>query len=412
MADATQLRGVRLFVVLGSVTVLGPASMDIYLPGLPALARDLGASPSRAQLTVTTFLIGMALGQLSAGPLSDVYGRRRPLVGGMVLFSIASFTCAVVPNIYALGAMRLVQGIAGASGLAIGRAVVRDLYAGRAAARYLSRLMLITGLGPIIAPVAGGQILRFTDWRGVFVAIALLGIVLVVTTTRWLPETLPRDRRRAAGLGETGRAFRSLLADRSFVGVALIIGFGGGAAIGYLAGSSFVLEDIYGASPQLYSVLFGMNAVFLVLGAQINAHLLRRHSPRLLLGAGLAMMVAAGVALLAVVPFRGAGLVSVVPPLTLLMFSWSFVQSNAIAIGLTNYPQIAGSASALLGVSQFSFGAVMAPLVGIAGENTAVPMAIVITACAAGGVIALKALVRIVRTPAVTPVSVEVPSLP
>jgi DHA1 family bicyclomycin/chloramphenicol resistance-like MFS transporter len=412
MGDATQLRGVRLFVVLGSVTVLGPASMDIYLPGLPALARDLGASPSRAQLTVTTFLIGMALGQLSAGPLSDVYGRRQPLVAGMALFSIASLACAAAPNIYVLGATRLVQGVAGASGLAIGRAVVRDLYAGRAAARYLSRLMLITGLGPIVAPVAGGQILRFTDWRGVFVAIALLGIVLVMTTTRWLPETLPRDRRRLAGLAETGRAFRSLLTDRGFVGVALIIGFGGGAAIGYLAGSSFVLEDIYGASPQLYSVLFGMNAVFLVLGAQVNAHLLRRHSPRRLLGVGLAMMVAAGVALLAVVPFRSAGLLSVVPPLTLLMFSWSFVQSNAIAIGLTNYPQIAGSASALLGVSQFSFGAVMAPLVGIAGENTAVPMAIVILACAVGGLIGLKALVRIAGTSAVTPVPVEVPSLP
>jgi MFS transporter, DHA1 family, multidrug resistance protein len=412
MADTTQLGGVRLFLVLGSVTVLGPASMDIYLPGLPGLARDLGASPSRAQLTVTTFLIGLALGQLSAGPLSDVYGRRRPLIIGMVAFSVASLVCAVAPDIYALGAMRLVQGVAGASGLAIGRAVVRDLYAGRAAAGYLSRLMLITGLGPIVAPVAGGQILRFTDWRGVFVAIALLGIALVVTTTRWLPETLPRDRRRTGGVEETGRAFRTLLGDSGFVGVALIIGLGGGAAIGYLAGSSFVLEDIYGASPQLYSLLFGMNAVFLVLGAQINAQLLRRRSPRRLLGWGLAMMVASGAALLAVVPFRGAGLVAVVPPLTLLMFSWSFVSSNGIALGLTNHPQIAGSASALLGVSQFSFGAVMAPLVGIAGEHDAVPMAVVITACAAAAVVALRLLVTIDRTPAGTPPPVEVPSLP
>jgi MFS transporter, DHA1 family, multidrug resistance protein len=411
MADTTQLRGARLFVVLGSVTVLGPAAMDIYLPGLPALARDLGASPSRAQLTVTTFVIGMALGQLSAGPLSDVYGRRRPLVAGMVVFTLASLVCAVAPNIYVLGATRLLQGVAGASGLAIGRAVVRDLYAGRDAARYLSRLMMITGLGPIIAPVAGGQILRFTDWRGAFVAIALLGAALVVTTARWLPETLPRDRRREGGLAETGRAFRLLLGDRRFVGVALIMGFGGGAAIGYLAGSSFVLEDIYGASPQLYSLLFGMNAVFLVLGAQVNAQLLHRFSPRRLLGVGLAMMVLAGVALLAVVPFRGAGLVSVVPPLTLLMFSWSFVQSNALALGLTNYPRIAGSASALLGVSQFSFGALMAPLVGIAGGNTAVPMALVITSCAVGGVVALRVLVKIVRMPVVTQ-PVEVPTLP
>lgn len=412
MADTSHLRGVRLFLVLGSVTVLGPASMDIYLPGLPQLARDLGASASLAQLTVTMFLIGLALGQFLAGPLSDVHGRRRPLIAGMAAFTVASLVCAFAPNVYALGAMRLVQGTMAATGLAVGRAVVRDLYSGAAAARYLSRLMLITGLGPIVAPLVGGQILRFTSWRGAFVAIALLGLVLVITTTRLLPETHPRDRRRAAGLGETGRAFALLLADRSFVGFTLISGFGGAAAIAYVAGSSFVLEDVYGASPQVFSLLFGMNALFLVVGAQINAHLVERLSVRRLLGFGLTMMVIAGIGLLAVVPFRGGGLLLVMPPLTLLMFSWSFIQSNAIALGLSNHPQIAGSASALLGVSQFAFGAVVAPLVGIGGANTALPMAIVVAACAVAAVIALKVLVKIVRTPVVTAAPIEVPSLP
>jgi MFS transporter, DHA1 family, multidrug resistance protein len=412
MADTSHLRGVRLFLVLGSVTVLGPASMDIYLPGLPQLARDLGASASLAQLTVTMFLIGLALGQFLAGPLSDVHGRRRPLIAGMAAFTVASLVCAFAPNVYALGAMRLVQGTMAATGLAVGRAVVRDLYSGAAAARYLSRLMLITGLGPIVAPLVGGQILRFTSWRGAFVAIALLGLVLVITTTRLLPETHPRDRRRAAGLGETGRAFALLLADRSFVGFTLISGFGGAAAIAYVAGSSFVLEDVYGASPQVFSLLFGMNALFLVMGAQINAHLVERLSVRRLLGFGLTMMVIAGIGLLAVVPFRGGGLLLVMPPLTLLMFSWSFIQSNAIALGLSNHPQIAGSASALLGVSQFAFGAVVAPLVGIGGANTALPMAIVVAACAVAAVIALKVLVKIVRTPVVTAAPIEVPSLP
>jgi drug resistance transporter, Bcr/CflA subfamily len=403
---------VRLFLVLGSVTVIGPASMDIYLPGLPQLARDLGASASLSQLTVTMFLIGLALGQFLAGPLSDVHGRRRPLIAGMAAFTVASLVCALAPNVYALGAMRLVQGTMAATGLAVGRAVVRDLYSGAAAARYLSRLMLITGLGPIVAPLVGGQILRFTSWRGAFVAIALLGLVLVITTARLLPETHPLDRRRVAGLGETGRAFARLLADRSFVGFTLISGFGGGAAIGYVAGSSFVLEDVYGASPQVFSLLFGMNALFLVLGSQINAHLVERLSVRRLLGFGLAMMVIAGIGLLAVVPFRGGGLLVVMPPLTLLMFSWSFVQSNAIALGLTNHPQIAGSASALLGVSQFAFGAVVAPLVGIAGANTALPMAIVVAACGIAAALAFKALVGPVRAVHVAAVPADVQLLP
>ena len=183
--------------------MLGPASMDIYLPGLPQLARDLGAGASLAQLTVTMFLIGLALGQFLAGPLSDVHGRRRPLIAGMAAFTVASLVCAFAPNIYALGAMRLVQGTMAATGLAVGRAVVRDLYSGAAAARYLSQLMLITGLGPIVAPLVGGQILRFTSWRGAFVAIALLGLVLVITTARLLPETRRDGQGVLAAIGRS-----------------------------------------------------------------------------------------------------------------------------------------------------------------------------------------------------------------
>jgi DHA1 family bicyclomycin/chloramphenicol resistance-like MFS transporter len=389
-AAGAQPGGLRLFLVLGSVTVLGPASMDIYLPGLPQLARDFGASPSRAQLTVTTFLIGLALGQFLAGPLSDVYGRRRPLIAGMAAFTVASLVCSLAPNLYALAAMRLVQGTMAAAGIAVGRAVVRDLYSGAAAARYLSRLMLIVGLGPILAPLVGGQILRFTSWRGVFVALALLGLALMLTGARLLPETLPHGRRRAAGLGETTRTFALLLVDRSFVGFVLITGLGSGAIFGYVAGSSFVLEDVYGASPQVYSVLFGMNAVFLVMGAQINTHLLGRLSPRRLLGFGLTTMVVAAIALLVVVPFRGAGLAAVMPPLTLLMFSWSFIHANAIALALSDHPHVAGTAAALLGVSQFAFGAVVAPLVGIGGSHTALPMAVAVCACAIAAALALK----------------------
>ncbi len=197
--------------------------------------------------------------------------------------------------------MRLVQGAMAAAGVAIGRAVVRDLYSGAAAARYLSRLMLIVGLGPILAPLVGGQLLRVTSWRGVFVALALLGLALTAMAAWLLPETLARDDRRAPGLAVTMKTFANLLADRRFVGFVLIVGFGSAAAIGYLAGSSFVLEDIYGASPQFYGVLFGINACFLVVGAQINAHMLKSRSPRRLLGFGLTALIVAGAAFLAVV---------------------------------------------------------------------------------------------------------------
>ena len=392
-AGEGQLAGLRLFLVLGGVTVIGPASMDIYLPGLPALARDFGAAPSAAQLTLTTFLIGLALGQFLAGPLSDVHGRRRPLIAGMALFTIATLICSLAPNLYALAAMRFVQGTMAAAGLAIGRAVVRDLYAGAAAARYLSRLMLVVGLGPILAPLLGGQILRFSSWRGVFVGLAVLGLTLTLMAARLLPETLSPDRRRAAGIGVTGRTFAALLATRRFVGFILVAGLSGGALTGYIAGSSFVLEDVYGASPQLYGVLFAISAVFMVIGAQINAHLLHRRSPHRLLGFGLTTLVVAAIALAAVVPFRGAGLAAVMPPLVVLFFSWSFIQSNTIALALTDHPHVAGTAAALLGVTQFAFAAVVAPLAGIGGSETAIPMVAVIMTCGIGAVLAFLTLV-------------------
>lgn len=372
--------------------------MDAYLPGLPELADDFGASPSAAQVTVTTYLLGLALGQLLSGPLSDVHGRRRPLVAGMAVFTVTTLACSLAPSLFVLAGMRLVQGASAAVGVAVGRAIVRDLYAGAAGARYLSRLMIVIGLAPILAPIVGGQLLRFTSWRGVFVALSVLGLALTAIGARLLPETLPLERRRAAGLGITVRTFAQLLADRRFVGFVLIVGLGGGAMIGYVAGSSFALQDVYGASPQLYGVLFGLNAVFLVAGAQVNAHLLATHSPRSLLRVGLAMLVVAGVALVVIVSLPKAGLAAVMAPLMLQMASWSFVQANALALALTDHPAVAGTAAALLGVSQYAFGAFTAPLVGIGGSDTALPMAVVIAGCAVGAALAFEGLVS--RSPA------------
>ena len=393
--------------MLGSVSAIGPAAMDAYLPGLPELARDFGVSPSAAQVTVTTYLLGLALGQLLSGPLSDVHGRRRPLVAGMAVFTVTTLACSLAPSLFVLAGMRLVQGTAAAVGVAVGRAIVRDLYAGAAGARYLSRLMMVIGLAPILAPVVGGQLLRFTSWRGVFVALAVLGLALTAIGARLLPETLPRERRRAAGLGITLRTFAQLLADPRFVGFVLIVGLGGGAMIGYVAGSSFVLQEVYGASPQLYGVLFGLNAVFLVAGAQVNAHLLATRSPRSLLRVGLVMLVVAGVALVVIVSLPKAGLATVMAPLMLQMASWSFVQANALALALTDHPEVAGTAAALLGVSQYAFGAFTAPLVGLGGSDTALPMALVIAACAVGAAVAFEGIASRSSVPQVTGVHPE-----
>lgn len=393
--------------MLGSVSAIGPAAMDAYLPGLPELARDFGVSPSAAQVTVTTYLLGLALGQLLSGPLSDVHGRRRPLVAGMAVFTVTTLACSLAPSLFVLAGMRLVQGTAAAVGVAVGRAIVRDLYAGAAGARYLSRLMMVIGLAPILAPVVGGQLLRFTSWRGVFVALAVLGLALTAIGARLLPETLPRERRRAAGLGITLRTFAQLLADRRFVGFVLIVGLGGGAMIGYVAGSSFVLQEVYGASPQLYGVLFGLNAVFLVAGAQVNAHLLATRSPRSLLRVGLVMLVVAGVALVVIVSLPKADLATVMAPLMLQMASWSFVQANALALALTDHPEVAGTAAALLGVSQYAFGAFTAPLVGLGGSDTALPMALVIAACAVGAAVAFEGIASRSSVPQVTGVHPE-----
>jgi MFS transporter, DHA1 family, multidrug resistance protein len=387
-------RDLRLFLVLGTLTVIGPASMDSYLPGLPALARDFGVGASAAQVTMTTFLIGLAIGQLVGGTLSDIHGRRRPIIGAMMLYAIVSFACAFAPNLYALAGMRALQGVLAAAGMAVSRAVVRDLYSGAAAARYLSRLILIAGLGPVLAPLVGAQILHFTSWRGVFVALAILGIGLAGLAWTTLPETLPPERRRARGLGATAQAYRVLLRDKRFVGLVLITGFAAGAVLGYLADSSFALEDVYGVSPQVFGALFGISGVCLILGAQVNAHLLRTRSPQSLMRFGLAVMLLAGVALVVLTPFPGLGVEAILPALALLMFSWSFIQSNALGLAMHDYARSAGTAAAIVGLAQYAFGAGVAPLVGIGGSRTAVPMAIDVVVNALAAAVAYIALVR------------------
>ena len=377
----------RLFVLLGGLTAFGPLSIDMYLPGLPAIARDLGASESMIQLTLTVCLIGLALGQVVAGPVSDAFGRRRPLLVGVAGYAIASLLCALAPSAPALVGLRLLQGLTGAAGIVIARAIVRDMYSGSAAARYFSRLILIMGLAPILAPVLGGQVLRFTSWHGIFVVLAGISLLLLVGAAAGLPETLPVARRREGSLVDTGRTFRRLAKDSLFVGYALSGGLAFGAMFAYIAGSPFVLQGIYHVSPQTFSLIFGANALGFVITSQVNGSLVSRVPPEWLLLGGLIVGATGGLSLLGVVAIGGLGLAAIVPPLFVLVSSIGFVVPNAIALALSRHPEAAGTGSALLGVIQSGVGAIGAPLVGIAGNSSALPMATVIAVSGTGAIL-------------------------
>lgn len=392
-AGRRRLNPLGLYFALASISAVGPSSMYFYLPGLPALADDLRVSQSVAQSTVTVFLIGMAAGQLLAGSLSDMYGRRRPLLAALAVFTLASVACAFAQDIYTFDALRLVQGLTGAAGVAIGRAVIRDLYAGAAAARYLSRLVLVTGLSPILAPVIGGQILHVSSWRGLFVAIAALGFAVTVASARVLPETLPPERRRPARLSEAGGSYVLLLRDRGFLGYIVAGSLNVAAVTAWVSGSSFVVEDVYKTSSGVFGLVYGAGSLMLVVGAQINAHLLKTTSPRRLLAAGSAAFTVSATALLIVVSLHVGGLVSFVVPIYLFMLSYGFITSNVIGLALNDHPHVAGAASALIGAGSFAFSAVVAPLAGVGGNGTALPMTLVIFACALAGAVALKVLV-------------------
>ncbi|OIV35267.1 Bcr/CflA family drug resistance efflux transporter [Mangrovactinospora gilvigrisea] len=372
--------GALLVFTLGSLTALPPLSIDMYIPALPTVTHALHSDASTVQLTLTACLAGLALGQLVLGPLSDSWGRRRPLVAGMVLFVIASLLCAVAPTAPMLTGLRLIQGASGAAGVVIARAIVRDLYSGVAAARYFSSLMLVSGVAPIAAPVIGGQLLRITSWRGIFVLLVVLGSLILLLAAIKLPETLPPERRHRGGLRTALRTMRGLGADRVFSGYVLAGGITFAAMFAYISGSSFVVQDVYHASPQTYSLLFGVNSVGIVAMGQLNGRVLvRRFSLVRLLGTGIALALAAGVGLLLVVSLTDAGLTAVAVLLWLMVASMGMVMPNATALALGRADHSAGSASALLGTLQFLIGAAAAPLVGLGGTGSALPMAIVIT---------------------------------
>ncbi len=386
LTDFSRGRRLAIIAILGGLWTIGPFSIDLYLPALPTLGGDLGASQQQVAVTVTAFLVGLAFGQVQAGALSDVYGRRWPLVGGLLLFTLATLACALAPSIEVLIAARFLQGLGGAAGMAISNAAVTDYVRGREAARLLSRLAIIGGVAPIIAPLAGGQLLRVTSWRGLFVVLTAIALALFLSVLIGLPESLPRERRSSAGLGTLLRSLLTMTRDPRFMGFALVSALSFAGFFAYLAGSSFVYQDVYGVSPAAFSVLFAANAVGMLGASELNHRLLARFSPAQLLGAALAVNAVAGMVVLAVLLVGGLGVWELAAPLFVLVATIGLVIPNSTALALSLHPDSAGKASAYFGTLRMGLGALATPLVGLGGGMDGVSMGLVI---AGAGVLAL-----------------------
>jgi DHA1 family bicyclomycin/chloramphenicol resistance-like MFS transporter len=386
----TRLRRLALFATLGAAAVYGPATMDINLPALPAIQDDLGTTVSGAQLTMTSYLLGLAIGQVVVGAFSDALGRRAPFVVGLLVFSVASAACAAAPNIAILVLLRALQGVGAATGVVTVRAVVRDMYGGERAASYLSRLVLLIGLAPVLAPSVGAQILSTTSWRGIFVALAAFGLMTLALTALVIPETLPRSARRPLHPRSMTTGFVDLLRRRDFVGYILASGLASATMITMITGSTFALQDDYDLTAREFGVVFGIGAVTMIVVAQVNASLVRIVHPRV---STIACSSLTGVVCLAAAAASafGMGPVPICIALVCALGTWGLVAPNTTALALADHPRAAGSASALVGLAQFGLAGLIAPVTGLVGAG-AVAIGVVTASLSFGAAAALRLL--------------------
>jgi MFS transporter, DHA1 family, multidrug resistance protein len=390
----------QLALLLGSLGILGPFTIDTYLPSFPTIVKDFHTTASLVQLSLTSCLLGLGLGQLVIGPLSDVKGRRNPLLFFLCLYILASLTCSIASNIYFLIAARFVQGFAASGGIVLSRAIVRDLYSGKELTKFFTLMVLVGNLGPILAPIAGGAILAFRDWNWVFVALASIGVILVFTASFKLKETLPVEKRVPSNLPQVLGNFGTLFKNKEFMGYAFTQGFITTGIFAYVSGISFVYQNVYGVTPQQFSLLFGVNGLALIIGSQSVGRLTDTISEQTFLRIGLGLANVSGLWLLIALMLK-APLIGVAIPVFFFVCSISLIGTTSFTLAIESQGHMAGSASALLGVLPFVMGSLAAPLVGIGGAYTGVPMAAVIFGAS---VLALLCYVILVRTKAEKPV--------
>jgi DHA1 family bicyclomycin/chloramphenicol resistance-like MFS transporter len=368
-------------ILMGALTAIGPLSIDMYLPAFPAIASGLGAHSSEVERTLAAYLLGMAGAQLIYGPLADRFGRKPPLYGALVLYILASAGCALAPNVEFLTLSRILQAMGGAAGMVIPRAVVRDHYNTQDAARALSMLMLIMGVAPILAPVLGAQILAWVGWRGIFVTITLCAIALLWTLSKVMVESLPLEKRVPLSWGNIFRTYAGLVLNKRFMAFALSGGLASATLFGYIVGSPRLFIEHYGVSPQTYGLLFGLNAVCLIVGSQVSAKLLKKHLPKTILPLALGGMMAAGLFSLLLAVTHLASLHSIMGGLMLFMFCYGFVGPNSAALALSDQGHQLGSASAMMGTLAISCGALAGLLISLLQTSGPLPLAFVMAGC-------------------------------
>ncbi len=375
-----------ILLILGALCAFGPMAIDFYLPAFPALAKAFATTIEQVQWSLAAYFVGVALGQLIYGPLADRFGRRPPLLAGILLFTVASLACALATDLLTFVALRFVQALGGCAGMVIAHAVVRDLWTPLESARVFSRLMLVMGLAPILAPLGGGLLLAAYGWQSIFIGLTLFGGLCLLAALQYLPETRPGE---ASGLPLRGSLarYRVLFGDITLIGNGLTGGIAMAGMFAYIVGSPFVFIDLYGFSPTQYAWLFGTNAAGFILTAQLNGWLLRWQGPAYWLRQTVRLYAIAALCLLAVALSRPASPWPLLPPLFIVIASLSCILPNSTACAMAGQGQQAGSASALIGALQFAIAAISSALVGLLHDGSARPMALTIALCGLGSVL-------------------------
>lgn len=369
--------GIFQLFLLGVLSAFSPLAMDLYLPGLPELQQDLHTSTSLAQLTITASLLGLALGQVIIGPLSDRIGRRTPLLWGTVLFGLSSATIVFAPNIWVLIILRLIQGLAGSTGIVLSLAVITDLFTGKTLTKQIAINQTINGVFPVLAPVFGGVIIAIADWQMTFWVLAVLGLILFVSVLLALPETLPAEKAQVVDRPSVVGGFAQLFKQREFVLYALTQAFMTAALFAYISGSSFVLQKIFGMSVTTFGIVYAINGA----GIALMSSLAGRWAVKFGEYRALRWFIRAGFLggiLLLITAFLPKSLWLILPPLFLVVATVGGIISLTTALGMQGQQQNAGSASALLGLARYALGGLMSPIVGLFGQHTYMPMAILI----------------------------------
>ncbi|MBC3504792.1 multidrug effflux MFS transporter [Pseudomonas sp. SWRI59] len=372
----------RMVLILGALSAFGPLAIDFYLPAFPAMAQAFATDEKHVQTTLAAYFLGLSIGQLAYGPVADRFGRRKPLLFGVTLFTLASLACAYAPNLDTLVLARFVQALGGCAGMVLSRAIVSDKCDPVASAKVFSQLMLVMGLAPILAPMLGGVLVNLAGWQSIFLVLSLFSAACLLAVSLGLPESLPADMPRQPLSGAL-RQYLRLLNDRVFLGHALTGGIAIAGMFAYIAGSPFVFIKLYGVPAEHYGWLFGTNAAGFILVAQVNARMLAKRGPAFLLVRAVWMYLAAGLLLLGVAALRPSQLWPLLVPLFVCIASLGCIIPNASACAMSGQGARAGSASALMGCLQFSVAAGAAALVGLLHDGSAVPMTLVISLCGA-----------------------------